>query len=325
MRNIIFTFILGFIYTNLCWGQALYNNPIINQSMPDPTIVKAKDGYFYVYATENTPNVPIYRSKNLVDWEFVNTAFTNTSRPDFEPNGSIWAPDVSYIKNKYVIHYSMSTWGGEFTCGIGVAIADKPEGPFIDLGKLFRSNEIDVQNSIDPFYITDKNKHYLFWGSFHGIYYTELTEDGLKLKDKTKVTKIAGNAFEGVYIHKKDKFYYMFASIGRCCEGINSTYQLVVGRSTQLLGPYYDKEGRNMMDNGYSKVISNNERFVGNGHCSEIVKDNNGNDWILYHGVDVKDPEGRKLLLDQVKWDKNDWPYVEGGTPSLSALRPSFK
>ncbi|HCF80558.1 MAG TPA: arabinan endo-1,5-alpha-L-arabinosidase, partial [Porphyromonadaceae bacterium] len=56
---------------------------------------------------------------------------------------------------------SMSVWGGEWTCGIGVATSDKPEGPFTDHGKLFRSNEIDVQNSIDPFYIEENAKKYL--------------------------------------------------------------------------------------------------------------------------------------------------------------------
>ncbi len=325
MHKIIFYIFFGIILSGSCWGQSTYNNPIINLSMPDPTIVKAKDGYFYIYATENTKNVPIYKSKNLVDWEFVSTAFTDETRPNFEPKGSIWAPDVSFINGKYVMHYSMSIWGGEFTCGIGTAVSNKPEGPFVDQGKLFRSNEIDVRNSIDPFYIKDKGKQYLFWGSFHGIYYSELTKDALALKDMKQVTKIAGNAFEGVYIHKRGKYYYMFASIGRCCEGVNSTYELVVGRSKNLLGTYVDKDGKDMLENGYSKVISNNERFVGNGHCSEIVKDDRGNDWILYHGVDVEDANGRKLLLDEVKWDKDAWPYVETGTPSLSTKRPSFK
>src|SRR5690554_4352639 len=144
----------------------VYENPVVNYSLPDPTIVKGHDGYFYLYATEDIRNLPIHRSKNLVDWELVGTAFTNETRPDFEPRGGIWAPDISLINDKYVLHYSMSVWGGEWTCGIGVATADRPEGPFTDHGKLFRSNEIGVQNSIDPFYIEDKEKKYLFWGSF---------------------------------------------------------------------------------------------------------------------------------------------------------------
>lgn len=301
-----------------------YTNPVINSSMPDPTIIKANDGYFYLYATEDVRNIPIVKSKDLINWSNVGTAFTDATRPTFEPNGGLWAPDINYINGKYVLYYSMSVWGHEETCGIGVATADKPEGPFTDKGKLFRSNEIGVTNSIDEFYIEDGGKKYLFWGSFRGIYVIEMSDDGLSLKADAEKKQVAGTAFEGVYIHKRNGYYYMFASVGSCCEGVNSTYKLVVGRSQKLLEGYVDKNGKPMMDNGYDVVIDKNSRFVGNGHCSEIVQDDANNDWIFYHGVDVNKPEGRVLLLDQVKWDKDGWPYVEGGSPSLKATKPVF-
>lgn len=304
--------------------EDVYKNPIINESLPDPTIIKDKDGFFYLYATEDIKNVPIYKSSNLIDWSFVGTAFTNKSRPTFEPKGGIWAPDISLIGNKYVLHYSMSAWGGEWTCGIGVATAEKPEGPFEDKGMMFRSNEIGVQNSIDQFYIEDKGKKHLFWGSFRGIYAIELSDDGLSIKEGAEKVKVAGTAFEGTYIHKKGNYYYLFASIGSCCNGLKSTYQLVVGRSKNLLGPYVDKTGKDMMENGYSLVIGSNNSFVGNGHCSEIVKDDAGNDWIFYHGIAVNNPSGRVLMLDQIKWDKQGWPYVDGSSPSLISPKPIF-
>jgi DNA-binding response OmpR family regulator len=73
------------------------------------------------------------------------------------PNGNIWAPDINMIGDKYVMYYSKSAWGGEWECGIGVATATKPQGPFTDEGKLFISSEIGVQNSIDPFYIEEED------------------------------------------------------------------------------------------------------------------------------------------------------------------------
>lgn len=301
-----------------------YKNPVAAQSLPDPTIIKAGDGSFYLYATEDTRNLPIFKSDNLVDWTFTGTAFTNNTRPDFEPKGGLWAPDINYINNQYVLYYSMSVWGGEWTCGIGAAVAQKPEGPFTDKGKLFRSNEIDVQNSIDPFYIEENGKKYLFWGSFRGIYAIELSDDGLSVKPDAQKVLIAGTAFEGTYIYKRNDVYYLFASIGSCCEGVNSTYKLVVGRSKSLFGPYLDKNGKDMLDNGYSLVIGPNSRFVGNGHCSEIAQDEAGNDWMFYHGVDTQNPHGRVLLLDQIKWDSDGWPYVEGFSPTLSAEKPVF-
>lgn len=300
-----------------------YNNPVINYSLPDPTIIKAEDGYFYLYATEDIRNTPIHRSKDLVNWTFVGTAFTDQTRPNFEPKGGLWAPDICFINDKYVLYYSMSVWGGEWTCGIGVATADKPEGPFTDHGKLFQSDEIDVQNSIDQFYIEENGKKYLFWGSFRGIYAIELSDDGLSLKPDAEKRQVAGRAYEGVYIHKRNGFYYMFASIGSCCEGLNSTYTTVVGRSDNLFGPYLDKSGKSMMDNNHEIVIQKNAKFVGTGHNSEIVQDDKGQDWMLYHAVSVDNSNGRVLTLEQVKW-KEDWPFVEGNSPSLKAEKPLF-
>ena len=93
----------------------VYHNPVINYSLPDPSVIRGEDDYFYLYATENIRNLPIHRSKNLVDWEYVGTAFTNDTRPDFEPKGGLWAPDINKIGDKYVLYYSMSVWGGEWT------------------------------------------------------------------------------------------------------------------------------------------------------------------------------------------------------------------
>lgn len=80
-----------------------------------------------------------------------------------------------------------------------------------------------------------------------------------------------------------------------------------------------------MLDNGFEYVLRKNERFVGNGHNSRIIQDDEGSDWMLYHGVDVKNPHGRVLLLDRVRWTKDDWPYVSGNSPSLNAVAPVFK
>lgn len=304
-------------------AQTTYSNPVSTKSLPDPTVIKADDGFFYLYATEDIRNLPIHRSSDLVNWEFVGTAFTDETRPNFEERGGLWAPDINKIGDKYVLFYSMSVWGGEWTCGIGRAVADKPEGPFKDMGKLFRSNEIGVQNSIDPFYIEDGGKKYLFWGSFRGIYYIELSDDGLYLKEGASPTRIAGTAYEGTYIHKRDGYYYLFASVGTCCDGLNSTYKTVVGRSDNLLGPYVDRSDASMMDNHHELLIEKNEKFVGTGHNSEIITDKRGNDWFFYHAIRVDNPNRRVLMLDRISW-KDGWPYVEGATSSLNSSTPKL-
>ena len=300
-----------------------YKNPVVDYSLPDPTAIKGDDGYFYLYATEDIRNMPIHRSKDLINWESVGTVFTKETRPTFEPKGGLWAPDINKIGNRYILYYSMSRWGGEWTCGIGVATAEKPEGPFIDHGMMFRSSDIGVQNSIDPFYIEENGKKYLFWGSFRGIYGIELSQDGLAVAPGAIKKQIAGTAYEGTYIHKRNGYYYLFASTGTCCEGLKSTYQTVVGRSDNLWGPYVDKKGNLMLENNHEILIHKNKDFVGTGHNAELVADKNGDDWVLYHGVSVANPSGRVLLLDKVIW-KEGWPTVKGNSASKKAKKPLF-
>jgi arabinan endo-1,5-alpha-L-arabinosidase len=305
--------------------EQTYKNPVVSLSLPDPTIIKAVDGYFYLYATEDIAYTPIFQSKDLVNWKQIGAAFTKETRPSWEPRGGIWAPDINYIQGKYVLYYSMSRWGGVETCGIGVAVSDSPAGPFTDKGFMFRSDSIGVRNSIDQFYIEDNGKKYLVWGSFNGIFCIELEDDGLAIKNGAEKVQIAGTVTEGSYIHKKGKYYYLFGSIGTCCEGATSTYTTVVGRSENLLGPYVNKKGDSMMDNHYEVVIQGNETFAGTGHNAEIVSDDAGNDWILYHAYLRAEPKkGRVLLLDQIQWS-NDWPTVTGNEPSSEGAVPVFK
>ena len=131
---------------------------------------------------------------------------------------------------------------------------------------------------------------------------------------------IAGTAFEGAMIHKRGKYYYLFCSVGSCCEGVKSTYSTVVGRSKRLLGPYLNKEGKKMLDNHYTTIISGNNRWKGPGHNSEIITDDNGDDWLLYHAYNADAPhEGRMMLLDKIIWSDDGWPTVNDGTPSTTA------
>ncbi|MCL1821473.1 MAG: family 43 glycosylhydrolase, partial [Prolixibacteraceae bacterium] len=109
-----------------------------------------------------------------------------------------------------------------------------------------------------------------------------------------------------------------------CCQGVNSTYTTVAGRSENLFGPYLNRNGESMSDNRHEVIIHGNERFAGTGHNAEIVVDDNANYWILYHAVDKAEPKGRKLMLDRLQW-KDGWPYVQGNTPSEEAQSPVFK
>lgn len=312
----------------LAWGNLLaqnkYTNPVFDQNTPDPSVVQAPDGAFYAYGTGGTCR----KSYDLVHWEDMGIALQRPTWNDSvrtDKNGkqhpmrfSLWALDVSRVGKKYLVHYASAYWGNETRTGLGVAEGTSPT-EFTDCGKMFCSTEIGVQNSIDPCYVKDKGKKYLIWGSFRKLYMGRLTKDGKRIKNPSHLTQVAGTAFEGAMVYKRKGYYYLFASVGTCCEGAKSTYHTVVGRSKKLAGPYVDRQGGRMLDNHYETVIKGNDRWKGPGHNSEIITDKEGDTWLLYHAYDALDPEkGRVMLLDKLLWDEEGWPYVEGGTPSTT-------
>ena len=312
----------------LAWGNLLaqnkYTNPVFDQNTPDPSVVQAPDGAFYAYGTGGTCR----KSYDLVNWEDMGIAlkrptWNDSVRTDKEGKVhpmrfSLWALDVSRVGKKYLVHYASAYWGNETRTGLGVAEGTSPT-EFTDCGKMFCSTEIGVQNSIDPCYVKDKGKKYLIWGSFRRLYMGRLTKDGKRIKNPSHLTQVAGTAFEGAMVYKRKGYYYLFASVGTCCEGAKSTYHTVVGRSKKLAGPYVDRQGGRMLDNHYETVIKGNDRWKGPGHNSEIITDKEGDTWLLYHAYDALDPEkGRVMLLDKLLWDEEGWTYVEGGTPSTT-------
>lgn len=316
--------------------QHPYSNPLTDYSAADPTVLKENDHSFYVYCTNTWQAL---HSADLVNWTKCDQNLFE-KRPSFVTGSgvSVWAPDIEKIGDKYVLYYAMSAMGKPENAAIGTAYSDSPQGPFkLDKsrdgkGLLFTSKEIDVRNSIDPCFFEEDGKKWLFWGSFNGIYAVQLSDDGMNVLNgdleaaKKNKVKIAGTAFEAPYICKRGDYYYMFASVGACCNAMLSTYTTVVGRSTSLLGPYVSKSGVSMLDNGYDVVIRANDHFVGPGHNSEIVTDSEGNEFILYHSYNRMTPsKGRFLMLDRIFWSEDGWPLIKGDSPSSEAEAPVCK
>ena len=325
----------------LVQAQKTYKNPVYGYDFPDPTVQRAADGYFYAYAT----GCQAKRSTDLVKWSNVSDVISRPTWNDstyIDDSGnkktdyySLWAADVSLVDGKYVCFYASALWGNGSRTGIGVAVGNTPT-KFTDKGKVFRSTEIGVKNSIDPCYVEEFDKKYLVWGSFNDICIAELTDDALAIKNfnpinnpqpngswkrHSGVTKLAGGAFEGAMIYKRGKYYYLFCSIGSCCNGENSTYQTVVGRSSSLMGPYVNKSGGYMTSDNYTTIISGNDRWRGPGHNSEIITDDNGDDWLLYHSYDMNNNcDGRLMLLDKITWSSDGWPSVNNGHPSSEEM-----
>ncbi len=324
--------LLLFVWAAGSWAApAVYQNPVFEPVFADPSIIRAEDGWFYAYGTEDdwgdgrgSRLMPILRSIDLVNWTYVGDVFN--SKPDWKAQGYLWAPDIHYRDGHYLLYYAYSVWGDPDP-GIGVATAASPTGPFTDHGPLFMSTEIGVANSIDPFLFVDDGTPYLFWGSFHGIFGVELTPDGLSVAGDP--FPLVGRAFEAAYIIERYGYYYFFGSLGACCEGDRSSYHVSVGRSETLHGPYRDELGFDLffssVTHGRLLLIGHGEqkdgkRFVGPGHVS-VIRDDAGTDWLLYHAVDVEQPwlpngaTRRPLLLDAIVW-LDGWPTIPGMVPS---------
>lgn len=327
------------LHNEICYFKIgmTYTNPVITfSSAADPTVIRTEEG-FYLYATQtNSYWIPIYFSKDLVNWEFKRSAFRNATKPkpDVLPGGgAFWAPEIRYINGKYVLYFSWAKWGDGSISYTAVATSDSPVGDFLNAKPLLITDDFG-SNCIDQFYYEEDGKKYMFVGSFNGIYVTELTDDGLSVKrgaDGKPVLKkqVCGRAFEGTNIYKKGKYYYLFASINNCCpnNGMDSKYKVVVGRSENLLGPYVDRKGKDMLDNSWELVLEGDgETFFGPGHNSIIIPDDAGTDWMIYHSY-VKENGavgGRLGMLDRIVWSADGWPTIKKCVPSKGDLLPVF-
>lgn len=327
------------LHNEICYFKIgmTYTNPVITfSSVADPTVIRTDEG-FYLYATQtNSYWIPIYFSKDLVNWEFKRSAFRKATRPteDVLPGGgAFWAPEIRYINGKYVLYFSWAKWGDGSISYTAVATSDSPVGDFLNAKPLLITDDFG-SNCIDQFYYEEDGKKYMFVGSFNGIYVTELTDDVLSVKrgaDGKPVLKkqVCGRAFEGTNIYKKGKYYYLFASINNCCpnNGMDSKYKVVVGRSENLLGPYVDRKGKDMLDNSWELVLEGDgETFFGPGHNSIIIPDDAGTDWMIYHSY-VKENGtvgGRLGMLDRIVWSADGWPTIKKCVPSKGDLLPVF-
>jgi arabinan endo-1,5-alpha-L-arabinosidase len=174
---------------------------------------------------------------------------------------------------------------------------------------------------IDPAVVQDGNQRYIFFGTFQGgIAARQLSPDGMSSDPASQVQITAADRYEATYVIRHDGYFYLMVSSGSCCNGVLSGYGVSVGRSTNVLGPYIDRDGHSLLDpyvGGTPVASMNGNRWLGPGH-NAVFTDAAGNDWMLYHAVDAAKPffwgswTRRPLMMDPLLWI-DGWPRLRGG------------
>lgn len=290
-------------------------------SVHDPVMIKEGDTY-YVLATGQ--GVTVKASKDKINWENRPAIFPDSlslpawHRADIpEQRGHLWAPDIHYRDGRFHVYYSVSAWMN-FNSSIGYAsnVTLNPEDPqyeWVDHGKVidFRNGGEGV-NVIDPnVFVDDDGRVWLFYGSYKsGLRLVELDRATGKLKSETpELTVITTTLGEGVFVIKADDYYYIFASRGRCCAGIESTYHVVMGRSRNLHGPYLNKKGESWVQDHFSMFLQGDYEEPGRGHNGFFTE--NGITYIAYHAY-TRAFDGAPILnIKPVYVDEDGWPTME--------------
>lgn len=294
----------------------------------DPVLIKEKESY-YLFCTGG--KIQMFTSTNMLHWSRSGTVFE--AFPEWVdeeiPNAEgAWAPDISFFNGRYHLYYSLSSFGvNESAIGLAVNKTLDPESPdyeWEDRGMVIRSHPGETDyNAIDPnIIIVDDDEIWLTWGSFWGgIMIRRIDpETGMASKEDASVYAIASRprlfehqtppvegAIEAPTIMRHDGFWYLFASYDFCCRGVNSTYNVRVGRAENITGPYLDRKGVPMREGGGTVVIeATTPNWKGPGH--QAVYRENGQDYLLFHAYDGRRGNPR-LHISTMEWE-NGWPRV---------------
>ena len=287
----------------------------------DPsTIVKCKDEYWIFYTGRD---VRSYRSKDLLKWEAGPVVFSNSppwvaeAVPANGGGRDFWAPDVIHVSDRYLLYYSVSSFGKN-TSAIALATnptldpAD-PNYKWTDEGVIIKSSPRDDFNAIDPalFQDTDGSLWMPFGSFWGGIKMIQLDpKTGKRIAPDSPVYGLAHyDSIEAPFIYKHDGKYVLFVNWGFCCRGTNSTYEIRVGRSDKVTGPYLDREGKDLLLGGGTQLLGTEDVFIGPGHAG-ILKEGDKY-WFGFHFYNRAQRGSSTYAIRPIRWDKDGWPVVE--------------
>lgn len=301
MKNSILSLILAIAPLGAQAGDGLHlaGEPFIH----DPSTIAFCDGKYYTFGTGGGGLI----SADGWTWK------TGAVRP-----GRGAAPDVLKIGDRYLVAYS-TTGGGLGGTHRGTVVTmwnktldpNSPDFKFTDPIVVAESTDDEDCDAIDAGLLLDPSTGRLWcsYGTYFGfIRIVELDPATGKRMEGNEAKNIAIDC-EATDLIYRNGWYYLLGTHGTCCDGVNSTYNIVVGRSRNVTGPYLDNMGRDMLHGGGKMVVAAEGRGVGAGHFGRYIEAD-GVEKASFHWEADMDRGGYSTLAIRPLLWRNDWPVA---------------
>ena len=319
MKSIVKVISTIALFLILLTGRALaqIGKPFIH----DPSTIAECDGKYYTFGTFGGGLV----SEDGWTWN------EGGVRP-----GKGAAPDVLKIGDRYLIVYGAT--GGGLAGGHNGKILTmwnktldpkSPDFKYSEAIVVASSDGIEDNDAIDPGLLLDPTdgRLWLSYGTYWGyIRLVELDPKTGKRVEGNKALNIAIDCEASDLIYR-DGWYYLLGTHGTCCDGPNSTYNIVVGRSKKVTGPYLDNIGREMLKGGGKMVVAAGDRLIGPGHFGRIVLGPGVEKMSCHYEADLDQSARSVLGIRPLLW-KNGWPVggdiFKDGTYEIESERRGY-
>jgi arabinan endo-1,5-alpha-L-arabinosidase len=308
------------LLSSVCLNETLMaqvGKPFIH----DPSTIMECEGKYYTFGTRGGGLI----SEDGWRWD------SGAVRP-----GGGAAPDALKIGDRYLIAYGATGGGlggghnGRILTMWNKTLDPKsPDFKYSEAVIVASSDGIEDNDAIDPGLLLDPTdgRLWLSYGTYFGfIRLVELDPQTAKRKEGNKAINIAIDC-EATALMYRDGWYYLLGTHGTCCDGANSTYNIVVGRSKKVTGPYLDNMGRDMLKGGGKMVLAAGGRVNGPGHFGRTILANGVEKMSCHYEADL-DQGGRSVLgIRPLLW-KNGWPVAgdnfKEGTYEIESERRGY-
>ena len=281
----------------------------------DPSMIKIGSTY-YLFSTHGTIHAHVSTDRITFSDDGYALAllppWTNTYTGS---SGDLWAPDVSEHNGEYWLYYAASGFGAQNSAiGLATSTTGIP-GSYEDSGSpIYKSTDCSGSNAIDPASVVDTSGNtWLAFGSWYSGIHIVPVDNSTGIPTGAACIQLAyhpsGTGIEGSYIYPHGGYYYLFASIDNCCNGDNSTYRIIVGRSTSVTGPYSDRGGLPLTDGGGTILLSAHGNI--NGPGGESVFTDTDGAILVYHYYDGANNGAPALGMNVLGWTADGWPYIQ--------------